>query len=170
MSVSAVTDAKELLSWRQVKLLWILLAVVLVISALGYAKERWAFGLNMTESLPHWAFIVDSQHRPGRGDAAMFEVPDNPYYPDQPFVKRIAGIAGDRIENRDGEIFVAGRSIGIAKSHARDGRPLAAISDQIIPAGYVFMTGTHVDSYDSRYAEIGLVPLERVMGRAHPVL
>ena len=70
----------------------------------------------------------------------------------------------------DGEIFVAGHYVGRAKSHSRDGRPLEAIETQTIPDGFVFMMGTHVDSYDSRYAEIGLIPVERIIGRAYPVL
>lgn len=170
MSAAPTHPRREFLSWGKVKLLWALLAGVIVVGGLGYAKERWAFGLNMTESLPHWAFIVDDHRMPVRGDMAMFEVPNNPYYQGQPFVKRVAGIAGDRVENRDGRIFIAGEFVGEAKPEARDGRPLEAIQDIVIPEGYVFMLGTHRDSYDSRYAEIGLIPLERVIGRAQPVL
>lgn len=170
MTASSVIPRREFLTWGKVKLLWALLAGVVVVGGLGYAKERWAFGLNMTESLPHWAFIVDDQLMPVRGEMAMFEVPNNPYYRDRPFVKRVAGVAGDRVENRSGRIFISGEFVGEAKPEARDGRPLVAIEGIVIPEGYVFMLGTHRDSYDSRYAEIGLIPVERIVGRAHSVL
>ncbi|MDF1805787.1 signal peptidase I [Hyphomonas sp.] len=160
----------EWLTWRRVQMLWAILLMVIAFSALNYTRERWGFGLNMTESLPNWAFIVDSEAIPSRGNRAMFQAPDNPYYDGQPFVKIVAGMPGDLVENRDGEIFVAGHYVGRAKSHSRDGRPLEAIETQNIPDGFVFMMGTHVDSYDSRYAEIGLIPVERIIGRAYPVL
>ena len=37
----------------------------------------------------------------------------------------------------------------------------------ILPtAGHYYLHADHVDSHDSRYAEIGLVPRERILGRA----
>tara|TARA_R110000744_G_scaffold91550_3_gene177575 strand:- start:6538 stop:7047 length:510 start_codon:yes stop_codon:yes gene_type:complete len=167
---AAIAQRRAFMTWRRVQMLWVLFALVSAVAALHYCRERWAFGLNMTQSLPHWAFVVDHHVMPLRGEMAMFEVPDNPYYQDRPFVKIVIGLAGDTVDNRDGEIFVAGQSVGEAKPYARDGRALEAIDDQVIPAGYVFMMGTHRDSYDSRYAEIGLIRVERIVGRAFPVL
>ena len=125
------------MNWGRVGILYAGVAALMVVMSLGYAKERWGFGLNMTESLPHWAFVVD---------------------------------AGDVIEVRGRRIYVAGVFVGEAKPFAQSGRPLEAIESQVIPAGYVFMSGEHIDSYDSRYAEIGLIPRERIIGRAFPVL
>jgi|TARA_R110002096_G_scaffold14761_4_gene51999 conjugal transfer pilin signal peptidase TrbI len=157
------------MSWGRVGILYAGVAALMVVMSLGYAKERWGFGLNMTESLPHWAFVVDAEALATKGELAMFEVPDNAYY-DRPFVKRIVGVEGDVIEVRGRRIYVAGVFVGEAKPFAQSGRPLEAIESQVIPAGYVFMSGEHIDSYDSRYAEIGLIPRERIIGRAFPVL
>lgn len=156
-------------SWKQIRLSYAVLALVVVLVSLNYARARWVFGLNITESLPNWAFVVDSYGWPVRGELAMFEVPANPYY-DRPFVKRVVGVAGDTIENRGGRIYVAGLFIGEAKPFARDGRTLQAIESQVIPRGRIFMVGDHRDSYDSRYDEIGLIPVEHIIGRAFPIL
>ena len=53
-----------------------------------------------------------------------------------------------------------------AKMHALDGRPLAAIGPGTIPPGHYYLHADHPDSHDSRYAEIGLVPRSRILGRA----
>ena len=66
----------------------------------------------------------------------------------------------------DGTVFLDGEPVGRAKTHALDGRPLAAIAPGIIPPGHFYVHGDHIDSHDSRYAEIGLVPRGRIHGRA----
>ena len=66
----------------------------------------------------------------------------------------------------DRTVWLDGEPVGRAKTHALDGRPLAAIAPRIIPPGQFYLHGDHVDSHDSRYAEIGLVPRERILGRA----
>ena len=49
---------------------------------------------------------------------------------------------------------------------ALNGRPLTAIAPGTIPPGHYYLHADHVDSHDSRYAEIGLVPRARILGRA----
>ena len=49
---------------------------------------------------------------------------------------------------------------------ARDGRPLERIAPGVIPPDRYFVFAEHADSHDSRYAEVGLVPRDRILGRA----
>jgi len=56
--------------------------------------------------------------------------------------------------------------VGRAKTRALDGRPLAALGPGRIPPGRYFLHADHRDSHDSRYAEVGLVPRSRILGRA----
>lgn len=156
-------------SWKRIGQLASAVALIAAFGGLQYAKERWAFGLNMTESLPHWAFVVDSKRAPVEGELVMFVPPENRFY-DAPFVKEIVGVAGDRIENRAGRIYVNNRFIGNAKPVASDGRALTPIAGGTIPEGFVFVAGAHEDSFDSRYQEIGLVPVGRFVGKATPIL
>ena len=66
----------------------------------------------------------------------------------------------------DGTVTVGGVRLGKAKTHALDGRPLAAIAPGVIPPGHYYVHAGHADSHDSRYAEVGLVPRARILDRA----
>jgi|TARA_Y100001001_G_scaffold46425_1_gene41684 conjugal transfer pilin signal peptidase TrbI len=156
-------------SWKAHKVGWTLAAIASVTVMWNVTMSRWSFGLNMTESLPYWAFVIDGQDRPERGELAFFTPPPNPYY-DTPFVKRVLGVAGDVIEVRNREVFINGHLIGRAKTHDQQGRAVDVIEPQTIAEGWIFVGGDHVDSYDSRYAEFGLVPDSQVLGRATPIL
>ena len=84
-----------------------------------------------------------------------------------PYLKTVRGLPGMHIEiGQDRTVFLDGVAFGRAKTHALDGRPLAAIAPGIIPPGHYFLHADHPDSHDSRYAEIGLVPRARILGRA----
>lgn len=77
-----------------------------------------------------------------------------------PFAKQIKGIAGDKITvSTDREVSVAGHNIGRAKTHTQLGREVTPIAEGVIPAGYLFVAGTSPDSRDSRYEEVGLIPI-----------
>ena len=67
---------------------------------------------------------------------------------------------------RDRTVALDSEPVGRAKTHALDGRRLAAIAPGVIPPGHFFLHADHADSHDSRYAEIGLVPAARILGRA----
>ncbi|OYV77812.1 MAG: conjugative transfer signal peptidase TraF, partial [Acidithiobacillus ferrivorans] len=60
-------------------------------------------------------------------------------------------------------------TVGVAKTHAYDNRPLAPITPMLIPPGYFYVQGTSPDSFDSRYAASGLVRTDQVIGRALPL-
>ena len=100
------------------------------------------------------------------GDRVLFEPPEAVGSP-VPYLKTVRGVPGMRIEvDEDGTVRLDGEPVGRAKAHARDGRPLAAIAPGIVPPGHFYLHADHVDSHDSRYAEIGLVPRDRILGRA----
>ena len=103
---------------------------------------------------------------PEVGDRVLFEPPEA-VGSEVPYLKTVRGVPGMRIEvGEDGTVFLDGAPAGLAKTHALDGRPLAAIAPGIIPQGHFYMHAGHIDSHDSRYAEIGLVPRGRILGRA----
>ena len=103
---------------------------------------------------------------PEIGDRVIFEPPAS-LGAEAPYLKTVRGVPGDAVEiGRDRFASVGGVALGRAKTHALDGRPLAAIAPGTIPPRYFYLHGDHVDSHDSRYAEIGLVPRGRILGRA----
>jgi len=103
---------------------------------------------------------------PELGDRVLFEPPDALASP-VPYLKTVRGVPGMTVAvDADGRVRLDGEPAGRAKSHALDGRPLAAIAPGVIPVGHYYLHADHADSHDSRYAEIGLVPRGRILGRA----
>ncbi len=103
---------------------------------------------------------------PEIGDRVLFDPPDS-VGSKVPYLKTVRGVPGMRVEvDEDGTVYLDSVSAGRAKPHALDGRPLQAIAPGVIPPGYFYLHADHADSHDSRYAEIGLVPAARILGRA----
>ena len=103
---------------------------------------------------------------PAIGDRVVFDPPDA-VGAAVPYLKTVRGVAGMTVSvDADGTVRLDGVPAGTAKTHALDGRPLTAIAPRAIPPGRYYLHGDHPDSHDSRYAEIGLVPGSRILGRA----
>ncbi len=103
---------------------------------------------------------------PEVGDRVLFEPPD-PVGSPVPYLKTVRGVPGMRIAvGIDGTVSLDGEPVARAKAHALDGRPLEEITPGVIPPGHFYLHADHIDSHDSRYAEIGLVPRARILGRA----
>ena len=113
-----------------------------------------------------WGYFVVPVGTPGRGDRVVFDPPDA-LGAAVPYLKSVAAVPGDRIvvdANRG--VWVDDRFIGRAKPVSLDGRSLVPVASGRVPEGYFFVFADHPDSHDSRYAEIGLVPRDRIRGRA----
>jgi signal peptidase I len=80
------------------------------------------------------------------------------------FVKRVAGLPGEKIEIRDGHLFANGRQLS-----EQDGIPAVPYvahpaASYIVPEGAYFMLGDNSrNSFDSRYW--GSVPRANIQGR-----
>ncbi|HTS14823.1 MAG TPA: signal peptidase I [Candidatus Sulfotelmatobacter sp.] len=103
-----------------------------------------------------------------RGDIIVFTPPGTAASdPTQvPFIKRIIGLPGDRIEFRNGDVFVNG--VQLDEPYVYDGQPTtagAAGSTVVVPAGEYFGLGDHREnSTDSRV--FGFIPRGNIIGRA----
>ena len=117
-----------------------------------------------------WGYLaVPIVGEPGLGDVVLFDPPAG-VGADVPYLKTVRGLPGAHVQVRaGGAVSVDGLVLGIAKQEARDGRPLEAIAPGVVPPGHVYVHGAHSDSHDSRYAEIGFVPRERIHARAIPL-
>ena len=103
---------------------------------------------------------------PKVGDRVLFEPPPE-IGSRVPYLKTVRGVPGMTVAvDIDRTVFLDGEPVGHAKSDALDGRPLTAIAPGVIPPEHYFLHADHPDSHDSRYAEIGLVPAARILGRA----
>ncbi|HKW76686.1 MAG TPA: signal peptidase I [Terriglobales bacterium] len=101
-----------------------------------------------------------------RGDIVVFRYP---LHPEEAFLKRVAAVAGDELEIRDGVVYI--NSHPVNEPYAVHRFRLFAAHEQmrpiVIPPGKLFVMGDNRDnSSDSR--EWGLVPVENVIGE--PIL
>jgi len=134
--------------------LWLLAASRVYVNA-SWSDEAWGYA----------AFPLFGED-PAIGDRVLFD-PPGPVNAPVPYLKTVRGVPGSIVTVDAGRtVRIDGIAVGRAKTHALDGRPLAATGPGRIPAGRYFLHADHRDSHDSRYAEIGLVPRSRILGRA----
>lgn len=149
------------------------LSVVMALSAWG---ERHALLVNRTTSLSNWAFLIDRDRQPARGDHIFFEPPPSALLTKHfgrdrdPFGKIVYGIPGDRVERRGRLFLVNGHAVGVAKPVSLRGEPLAAGPTGVLPRGCYFVATPNKDSFDSRYAAIGWICRAQVIGVGEAIL
>jgi signal peptidase I len=101
-----------------------------------------------------------------RGDIVVFTPPNEGASSATPFIKRVIGLPGDRVELRDGTVLVNGQEL--AEPYIYDDQatePTGERSTFSVPAGTLFVMGDHrANSTDSRV--FGPIPLGNVIGRA----
>ena len=127
------------------------------------------FSINLSESLPgHLYLIYKRADNFQRGDLIYFRW-YGPYYPKKTrFMKVVAGEPGDVVSQVDSSFYVNGRNVGTAKPFTRTGKPLVASSFRgTIPRGKYWVTTPHIDSYDSRYEDSGLISEGQIDGKAY---
>lgn len=84
----------------------------------------------------------------------------------RPYLKRVVGIGGDQVTWIGRDVYVNGVKVATAKEFSRRGEKLDVGFSGTIPPGHLFVLGTHQDSFDSRYALVGLIAPGQLIGRA----
>lgn len=147
-----------------------------VLAGISDWRGHHALMINASQSLPDWAFFVRTGTFPQRGQYVVF-VPggaalvrrhfgERP----QPFIKIAYGVPGDRVTRADGAVRVNGRLVARLKARTRQGELLHPGPLGTIPEDCVFAGSPHKDGFDSRYAEIGFVCRDRLIGTAEAIL
>lgn len=114
---------------------------------------------------PHWSPYT-------RGDIVVFDPPASWSQGNGvPFIKRITGLPGDRVELRDGKVFVNGNELNEPYIFKDNGVPqttdpaVGGLATWLVPDGDLLVFGDHRrDSADSR--EFGVIEISKVIGRA----
>jgi signal peptidase I len=107
-----------------------------------------------------------------RGDIVVFDPPET-WSPGSrvPFIKRVIGVPGDRVELRDGNVFV--NDVKLEEPYVFEDRAVSpgtepspgGPTEWLVPAGDLFVMGDHRDeSADSR--SFGPIAMSHVIGRA----
>jgi hypothetical protein len=109
-----------------------------------------------SRSIPYKWCIHLLNVKPKKGDLCVFKRDG------KTTVKYLVGVSKNKIKNVNDIIYIDANIIG----HAKRSKHLTPTSTYFIPEGYVFVAGTHEDSFDSRYEEFGLVDLKNIQGTA----
>jgi signal peptidase I len=114
-------------------------------------------------------FRMPGLRKPERGDVVVFKFPQDP---SRDFIKRVIGIGGDVVKERNKQVFVNDKKLIEPYTQHVDDRidpgdldPRDNFGPVTVPKGTIFVMGDNRDeSYDSRFW--GFVPLANVKGKA----
>lgn len=161
---------------RLLKTLTILLCAIVI---LCYVATRTHLYECSSESLKGVRYILAvNRLELKRGDIISISGHDTVYVRGKILAKKLIGLSGDVIEQTPRGIVVSQTCPGFSKvklplvsslpllKQTSNGQPLTPLTATIVPPGYVFVAGDHPRSFDSRYEEFGLVPIEKIWGKA----
>lgn len=148
----------------------------LIWASLTAWKETHGFLINTTDSLPNWAFLLDRTVAPAKGALIFFRVPPSHVVDvhfgkgEHLFGKLVLGVPGD-VVSRDGQtLSVNGHPVAVAKVKTKRGLPLAVGPVGTIPEGCYYVGTGNKDGFDSRYAQIGWICRDRIVGTGKAIL
>lgn len=123
--------------------------------------------VNKTPSIAIGIYLVVPSGSAGLNDHVVVRY-QGEHFPDAVhLVKHVRAVAGDRIEHQNGQVFINGKATtAVIKSHSMMGDALIAGPVGVVPDDSVFVLGDHPDSFDSRYAYVGFVKKDQIVGRA----
>lgn len=176
------TAANEIepLRWRPRKRLWGALAAAVIGTVVFGAISGWrddhVLLVNVTDSLPNWAFLIHRKQVPARGQFVFFDPPHTNLVrrhfgaKPQMFGKIVYGMPGDVVAHNGSVVTINGKPVGRMKPRTRDGEPLTVGAVGAIPAGCYYVGSPHPDGFDSRYADIGFVCARQIIGIGKAIL
>lgn len=96
---------------------------------------------------------------PKRGDVVIFEPPD---VLDEDYIKRVIGLPGDKVEVKNGKVYV--NDTALDEPYIKEA-PFSPYSATVVPANNLFVMGDNRNaSRDSR--SFGMLPIDKIVGKA----
>ncbi|WP_105615884.1 signal peptidase I [Vallitalea okinawensis] len=157
---------KEIWSWTK-EIAIILFIVWFIISFV--AQNTKVSGHSMEPTLSDGDFLIINKFiydfaEPAKGDIVVF-----PHNGDESeiYIKRVIGLPGDEIDIRGGKVYV--NEVMLEEDYVSEDiyntgnieYPFTVSEDK-----YFVMGDNRNNSYDSRYLEVGLVPIDEIIGKA----
>ena len=159
----------------------IIFVLLLIIFELTLFKLNYKLSINISDSLPFKLFLVDKRQSSidniVDGDYIQFKNSNTRYYGGKNITKRVLAIGGDVIEVNQYQEPIENIQATIkfndvilnVKNYTAKGTKINTNSISPIPNKRYFVYGIHKDSFDSRYAEFGLINKEEIIGVAKPL-
>jgi signal peptidase I/conjugal transfer pilin signal peptidase TrbI len=126
----------------------------------------------ISPSLDHRIFVITKRFTPEeirKDDYVVFTIRSHYIKNGKPsrLLKKVSCVAGEKLETSAREYYCDGEYLGMAKWYSLKGEPVDAfVYSGTVPEGKLFVTGHHVDSFDSRY--LGFIERSKVEGIARP--
>lgn len=145
----------------------IIIAVIIAIVIKAYFFEMIQVeGNSMLPTLHHGERLIVNKigyrlGKPERGDIIIFKYPADPSLI---FIKRVIAVEGDTVEIRNHKVYVNGNQLSepYILSETLSEYPLTKVPDDT-----VFVLGDNRNySRDSRYPDVGFVPIKNIKGEA----
>jgi signal peptidase I len=161
--VSNTKLGEEIKDW----IISILIAIVLAFFIRYFIVELYMVeGPSMRPTLVNGERLVVNKFiyrfkAPERGEVLVFRYPRDP---SRDFIKRVIAVAGDTVEIKDGRVFLNGQLLNepYILERIKGSYPIATV-----PEGHIYVMGDNRNnSEDSRFKDVGFVPLELIKGKA----
>jgi len=141
----------------------VVLSVVLFATINAISARIRVDGFSMEPTLHNGEFVIVNKmaYRFGAlnyGDVIVFHYPRDP---EQEYIKRIIGLAGDKVRVSDGQVFV--NDLLIAEPYIASAPRYQ--SDWIVPDASLFVLGDNRNNSSDSH-NWGAVPIENVVGKA----
>ena len=145
----------------------IIAAVVMALLIRTYIVELYIVdGPSMRPTLQHEERLVVNKfiyniRNPERGEVLIFKYPRDP---SRDFIKRVIAVGGDTIEIKESHVYV--NSQMLTEDYILE-KTRTEYPKVTVPEGTVFVMGDNRNnSDDSRFADVGFVPLDLIKGKA----
>ena len=145
----------------------IIAAVVMALLIRTFIVELYIVdGPSMRPTLQHEERLVVSKfiyklRDPEKGEILIFRYPRDP---SRDFIKRVIAVGGDTIEIKEGRVYVNDQML---KEDYILEKTRTEYPKVTVPEGTVFVMGDNRNnSDDSRFADVGFVPLDMIKGKA----
>ncbi len=136
------------------------------VTLLVLAAHFISIGINVTSSLPGTVFAIVKHGSVNKGDIIAFYPPDSHLHQVQDIlIKKIVGMPGDAVWRQNSVYFVNDEQVGFAFETTRKGLKLEPGPKGTIPEAHYFVATSHPYSFDSRYAGIGWISHDQIIGR-----
>ncbi len=135
-----------------------------------WISQNFGYAINLTQSLPYKLFLISLNAKPQVGDYILFKAPPDSQLPTQTnLIKKILAGKGDRITVKGQDFYINDKWIATGKTHSLQGVPLIAGPTGILGENQYYVGTKHPDSFDSRYARMGWITEESIIGVAYPL-
>ena len=160
----------------------------------GWRSFHVASGSNMPTLLTTDYVLVDTHHQgsvPGYGDMIVFRHPRDPKVD---YLKRVVGLPGDRVQLREGILYLNGKPVPREPQTGAPGNPAfrqyretlpngraymvletrdsatQSTEEFNVPPGFLFVLGDNRgNSLDSRYKDLGYIPIANFIGTVRTI-